>query len=74
MLYLFCVLYGSATAFVNLYISLAEMNRTLGINAELSYIDGGKVNGYSTKFPYRVDADLDHISFTWNAVGKGTLF
>ncbi|KAH7712290.1 receptor tyrosine kinase-like protein [Aphelenchoides avenae] len=56
----------------NLYITRQEMNRTLGILAELRYVDNGVVSGYSTKFPYRIDANISHIEFTWNStVAKG---
>ncbi|CAD6185362.1 unnamed protein product [Caenorhabditis auriculariae] len=58
-----------ALASVNMYISKEEMNRTLGVKAELNYIENGNVNSYSTKFHYRVMSKIDHVSFTWNAEG-----
>lgn len=32
----------------------------------MSYVEDGKVNSYSTKFPYRVSPNVTHIVFTWN--------
>ncbi|CAB3399160.1 unnamed protein product [Caenorhabditis bovis] len=53
-----------------MFISKEEMNRTLGVKAELNYIEMGNINTYSTKFHYRVVANVDYVSFTWNSVGK----
>ncbi|GMR32679.1 hypothetical protein PMAYCL1PPCAC_02874 [Pristionchus mayeri] len=55
------------SASINLLITKAEMNRTLGVNAELPYIESGEVNTYSTKYAYRVDAHVGELKFTWNA-------
>ncbi|CAI5455357.1 unnamed protein product [Caenorhabditis angaria] len=55
---------------VNMFISKEEMNRTLGVKAELNYIELGKINTYSTKFHYRVMANIDYVSFTWNSLGR----
>ncbi|KAF8384411.1 lin-18 [Pristionchus pacificus] len=52
---------------INLLITKAEMNRTLGVNAELAYIENGEVNNYSTKYAYRVDSHVGELKFTWNA-------
>ncbi|KAI1718803.1 protein tyrosine kinase domain-containing protein [Ditylenchus destructor] len=43
------------------------MNRTLGILAEMNYVENGAVNTYATKFPYRIGANISHATFTWNA-------
>lgn len=75
-----------AFANINMFISKEEMNRTLGIfsrnhchkanswllgvKAELNYIEMGSINTYSTKFHYRVMANIDYVSLTWNAVGQ----
>jgi hypothetical protein len=36
----------------------------------MSYVEGGMINAYSTKFPYRVGPNITHIIFTWNTVVK----
>ncbi|CAD5234766.1 unnamed protein product [Bursaphelenchus xylophilus] len=54
-----------ASADVTLFISKTEMNRTLGVLAEMNYVENGIVNAYSTKFPYRVAANISHLVFTW---------
>ncbi|KAK0406964.1 hypothetical protein QR680_018915 [Steinernema hermaphroditum] len=64
LLALLCV-FALADAKVNLYITKAEMNRTLGIVAEMNYLEHGVVNNYSTKFPYRVDANINQVMFSW---------
>uniref|UniRef100_A0A914ZEM8 Protein kinase domain-containing protein n=1 Tax=Parascaris univalens TaxID=6257 RepID=A0A914ZEM8_PARUN len=51
---------------INLFISKAEMIRTLGLSAELNYIENGIINTYSTKFPYRVDTNISQVVFSWN--------
>ncbi|CAD5227544.1 unnamed protein product [Bursaphelenchus okinawaensis] len=50
---------------VSLLISKEEMNRTLGVSAEMNYVENGVVNAYATKFPYRVAANISHLVFTW---------
>lgn len=55
---------------INLLIRKDEMNRTLGVKAELNYIENGQINSYSTKFHYRINEAIDYVSFTWNAIGK----
>ena len=45
----FCSSNGDAN--FNLYISRREMNRTLGVVAEMSYVENGRINAYATKFP-----------------------
>ncbi|CAI4232640.1 unnamed protein product [Auanema sp. JU1783] len=46
------------------------MNRTLGLNAEMSYVENGVVNAYSTKFPLRVNADVNFVTFTWSSTAS----
>ncbi|CCD64652.1 Inactive tyrosine-protein kinase RYK [Caenorhabditis elegans] len=65
----FAQLWALCLANVNMFISKEEMNRTFGVKAELNYIEMGNVSSYSTKFHYRVMANIDYLSFTWNAVG-----
>lgn len=60
----------SADARVNVFITRKEMNRTLGVSAEMSYVEDGRVNAYSTKFPYRIGPNISHIIFTWNTMIK----
>ncbi|TKR82863.1 hypothetical protein L596_016537 [Steinernema carpocapsae] len=64
-LILIVVLVTMAEAKVNLYITKAEMNRTLGIVAEMNYLEHGIINNYSTKFPYRVDSNIHQVTFSW---------
>uniref|UniRef100_A0A8R1I2F2 receptor protein-tyrosine kinase n=1 Tax=Caenorhabditis japonica TaxID=281687 RepID=A0A8R1I2F2_CAEJA len=66
----FTQLWVLGLANINMFISKEEMNRTLGVKAELNYIEMGSINTYSTKFHYRVMANIDYVSFTWNAVGQ----
>ncbi|EFO82640.1 CRE-LIN-18 protein [Caenorhabditis remanei] len=69
-LIIFVQLWALCLANINMFISKEEMNRTLGVKAELNYIEMGSINTYSTKFHYRVMANIDYVSFTWNAVGQ----
>lgn len=32
------------------------------------YVSGGVINSYSTKFPYRISANISHVLFTWNTL------
>ncbi|GMT32343.1 hypothetical protein PFISCL1PPCAC_23640, partial [Pristionchus fissidentatus] len=64
---LLLLLSSPSSASINLLITKAEMNRTLGVNAELSYIENGLVNSYSTKYAYRIDSAIGELKFTWNA-------
>ncbi|CEF63167.1 Tyrosine-protein kinase RYK [Strongyloides ratti] len=68
-LILFYILYIPSTTFggFNLFISSEEMNRTMGILAEMRYVENGKVNQYSTKFPYRLNANSSHINLSWRS-------
>ena len=43
---------------------------TLGIWAEMNYVNDGEINEYSTKFPYRVVENVTHLSFGWNNSNK----
>ncbi|CAO4385179.1 unnamed protein product [Caenorhabditis nigoni] len=69
-LIIFAHFWALCLANINMFISKEEMNRTLGVKAELNYIEMGSINTYSTKFHYRVMANIDYVSFTWNAVGQ----
>uniref|UniRef100_A0A0N5BNU8 Protein kinase domain-containing protein n=1 Tax=Strongyloides papillosus TaxID=174720 RepID=A0A0N5BNU8_STREA len=66
---LFYIFYIPSTTFggFNLFISLEEMNRTMGILSEMKYVENGKVNQYSTKFPYRLNSNSSHINLSWNS-------
>ncbi|CAJ0955384.1 unnamed protein product, partial [Mesorhabditis belari] len=57
-----------ATCSVNLFISKEETSRTLGMTAELSYLEDGVINQYSTRFPYRVDQNVTQLKFSWNSL------
>uniref|UniRef100_A0A915DYC4 Protein kinase domain-containing protein n=1 Tax=Ditylenchus dipsaci TaxID=166011 RepID=A0A915DYC4_9BILA len=59
--------YASTSSGFNLFISAAEVNRTLGILAEMNYVEGGIINSYSTKFPYRINANVSSVVFTWSS-------
>lgn len=69
MLFLFAILFNAVPRgqpLINLFISKAEMNRTLGLSAELNYVEDGIINTYSTKFPYRVNTNISQVTFSWN--------
>lgn len=51
---------------INLFISKAEMDRTLGLSVELNYIENGVVNSYSVKFPYRINTNVSYVLYSWN--------
>ncbi|EFO15074.1 hypothetical protein LOAG_13440 [Loa loa] len=52
---------------INLFISRTEMNRTLGLDVQLNYIENGVINLYSVKFPYRINTGISYVQFSWNA-------
>ncbi|KAI6226908.1 Tyrosine-protein kinase RYK [Aphelenchoides besseyi] len=70
MFSLFIMLPTYVESKINLFISRREMNRTLGVLAEMNYVENGVINAYSTKFPYRVAPNVSHVIFTWNTVVK----
>uniref|UniRef100_A0A0R3RSI4 WIF domain-containing protein n=1 Tax=Elaeophora elaphi TaxID=1147741 RepID=A0A0R3RSI4_9BILA len=51
---------------INLFITKAEMDRTLGLDVQLNYIENGTINLYSVKFPYRINASIAYVQFSWN--------
>ncbi|KAM3728110.1 Inactive tyrosine-protein kinase RYK [Dirofilaria immitis] len=51
---------------INLFISETEMDRTLGLDVQLNYVENGIVNLYSVKFPYRININISHVQFSWN--------
>uniref|UniRef100_A0A914CYF8 Uncharacterized protein n=2 Tax=Acrobeloides nanus TaxID=290746 RepID=A0A914CYF8_9BILA len=46
------------------------MNRTLGMNAEINYVEDGVVDAYTTSFPFQVRPHISHVLFTWNSTAK----
>uniref|UniRef100_A0A7E4WCU5 Protein kinase domain-containing protein n=1 Tax=Panagrellus redivivus TaxID=6233 RepID=A0A7E4WCU5_PANRE len=64
----------SVEARFNLLITRAEMNRTLGIAADMNYVQNGVINTYSTQFPYRVESNVSHIIFTWSSAIPNTAY
>ncbi|CAG9533843.1 unnamed protein product [Cercopithifilaria johnstoni] len=51
---------------INLFISKTEMDRTLGLDVQLNYIENGIINLYSVKFPYRINNSISYVQFSWN--------
>uniref|UniRef100_A0A915PVG9 WIF domain-containing protein n=1 Tax=Setaria digitata TaxID=48799 RepID=A0A915PVG9_9BILA len=51
---------------INFFISQAEMDRTLGLNVQLNYIENGTVNLYSVNFPYRININVSYVQYSWN--------
>ncbi|PAV77911.1 hypothetical protein WR25_14005 [Diploscapter pachys] len=70
MLSLFYVLlFGNvirhASSSLDLYISREEMNRTLGVLADIKYVEDGKYDKPTAAYPYRVSDQIDTITFSW---------
>ncbi|OZC08003.1 hypothetical protein X798_04999 [Onchocerca flexuosa] len=51
---------------INLFIARTEMDRTLGLDVQLNFIENGIVNLYSVKFPYRINTNITYVQFSWN--------
>uniref|UniRef100_A0A1I8AKQ9 WIF domain-containing protein n=1 Tax=Steinernema glaseri TaxID=37863 RepID=A0A1I8AKQ9_9BILA len=53
------------SVFSIILFSLRLQVTVAGIVAEMNYLENGVVNSYSTKFPYRVAANVHQVVFSW---------
>ncbi|XP_056645611.1 tyrosine-protein kinase Drl isoform X1 [Diorhabda sublineata] len=63
----FCVVCG----YLNLYLSLPEVQRLLGLHAELFYIRKGVINDYALNFVVLIPSNVDSLHFTWETLTPG---
>ncbi|CAH1377716.1 unnamed protein product [Tenebrio molitor] len=59
--------------YLNLYLSLLEVQRLLGLDAELYYVREGVINNYALNFVVPVPSKLDSLQFTWKSVADRPL-
>ncbi|KAJ3580700.1 hypothetical protein NHX12_034243 [Muraenolepis orangiensis] len=55
---------------VNLYMSLEEVKKFLGLDAELYYVRDNVVNHFALSFPMPVPSDTNRLHFTWYSKTK----
>ncbi|XP_049534374.1 tyrosine-protein kinase Dnt-like [Anopheles darlingi] len=70
---LLSLLVASGQAHLNLFLNEVEVQRLLGLSAEIYYIREGLVNEYALHFTVPVPADVEEISFTWQSLAKKPL-
>ncbi|XP_014214457.1 tyrosine-protein kinase Dnt-like [Copidosoma floridanum] len=59
---------GSSDAYLNVFISQSQVNKLLGLDAELYYVRGGIINAYAMNFVVPVAANIDDLEFTWQSL------
>ncbi|EFA11279.1 tyrosine-protein kinase Drl [Tribolium castaneum] len=59
--------------YLNLYLSLAEVQRLLGLEAELYYVRDGNINNYALNFVMPVPSSLNSLHFTWESLADRPL-
>ncbi|KAG8201893.1 hypothetical protein JTE90_027372 [Oedothorax gibbosus] len=57
-------IHGGAASF-NLLVSGPELHRTLGLNAELRYVNNGTINDYALGFSVMIPEHIWDLYFTW---------
>ncbi|KAM9832500.1 tyrosine-protein kinase RYK [Neosynchiropus ocellatus] len=55
---------------VNIYMSVEEVKKLLGLDAELYYVRDGVVNHYALSFILPVPSETNSLHFSWNAKTK----
>ncbi|CAL9695921.1 unnamed protein product [Knipowitschia caucasica] len=55
---------------VNIYMSVEEVKKLLGLDAELYYVRDDLVNYYALSFPLPVPSDTSSLHFTWHSKTK----
>lgn len=65
----FCVVSG----YLNLYLSLPEVQRLLGLHAELFYVRKGVINDYALNFVVLIPSNIDYLHFNWESLTPGQL-
>ncbi|CAG9828829.1 unnamed protein product [Diabrotica balteata] len=63
----FCAVSG----YLNLYLSLPEVQRLFGLHAELFYIRKGVINNYAFKYVVTIPSNIDSLYFTWESLTPG---
>ncbi|XP_061153087.1 tyrosine-protein kinase RYK isoform X1 [Syngnathus typhle] len=61
---------GGNNRSVNIYMSVDELNRLLGLDAELYYVRDDVVNVNAMSFTMPVPSETDSLHFTWHAKSK----
>ncbi|KAJ8923848.1 hypothetical protein NQ315_010430 [Exocentrus adspersus] len=59
---------NSVKAYLNLYLSLSEVQRLLGLAAELYYIRNGNINNYALNFVVPIPSKIDSLHFIWESL------
>ncbi|XP_072111934.1 tyrosine-protein kinase RYK isoform X1 [Mobula birostris] len=65
----FVVVYSDGPGF-NLYLSVEEMRRLIGIDAELYYVRNDVISHYALPFKLLVPGETNSLHFTWHAKSK----
>ncbi|XP_044765975.1 tyrosine-protein kinase Drl-like [Coccinella septempunctata] len=60
--------YPFSHGYLNLYLNLQEVQRLLGLGAELYYVRDGNINEYALNFVVPVPSKVDSSQFTWENV------
>lgn len=67
------VCFHSTTAFLNLYLSRSEVQRLLGLEAELYYVSKGIINNYALNYVVPIPSKIDALHFTWESTAAQPL-
>ncbi|XP_059807313.1 tyrosine-protein kinase RYK isoform X2 [Hypanus sabinus] len=65
----FAVVYSDGPGF-NVYLSVEEMRRLIGIDAELYYVRNDVISHYALPFKLLVPGETNSLHFTWHAKSK----
>ncbi|KAL3290181.1 hypothetical protein HHI36_023541 [Cryptolaemus montrouzieri] len=63
--FLIVIIFPYSHGYLNLYLNLREVQRLLGLEAELYYVRDGSVNQYALNFVVPVPSKIDSLQFTW---------
>nr|XP_023016065.1 tyrosine-protein kinase Dnt [Leptinotarsa decemlineata] len=63
--------FATVCGYLNLFLSLPEVQRLLGLRAELFYVRNGIINNYALHFVVLIPSKIDSLHFTWESLVPG---
>ncbi|KRY60709.1 Tyrosine-protein kinase RYK, partial [Trichinella britovi] len=68
------IILRTVTAKVDLFVSNEEVQRILGLNTTLAYVEDGLLNDYALKFQVPVPGNISKLIFHWKTSSKENIY
>nr|CAH7739174.1 unnamed protein product [Callosobruchus chinensis] len=65
--------FSFVSGYLNLYLTLSEVQRLLGLSAELYYIRNGNINNNALNFVVPIPSNINALYFTWESLTEQPL-